>query len=284
MIEGKNALITGGTDGIGAAAARELIRRGVNVTVVGRSQSKAESLVRDADNSGARGRLTAICSDLSLMTNVRDLSSQVANEVGQLDFVIGAAGILISRKEFTVEGIELDFAVSYLSRFVLLESLSLNGALKRETRFINVAASDPKVPKFAQMEFNDLKAVLARTGMKSHGQAQLANDLLTAQAANRYGVTAIGYGPGSVDTSIRREVPQLLVSLMKPFFARTTRNSSEVGYQLAEILASDKLTLGGTHFFNKFGEFTMDEFIANPTRQAQLLDASLQLQEMALGN
>lgn len=82
-----------------------------------------------------------------------------------------AVGILISRTEHTAEGIEKDFAVSYQSRFVFLETASAKGLLRPSTRLLNIAASAPKVPRYQQLDLSDLAVVKPRVGMKSHGQA-----------------------------------------------------------------------------------------------------------------
>ena len=49
--------------------------------------------------------------------------------------------------------------------------------------------------------------------MQSHGQAQLANDLYSLELSRRFGLSVIGYGPGSVDTNIRRELNPIMVTL-----------------------------------------------------------------------
>lgn len=282
-LTGQRAVVTGGTNGIGAATAWELRARGADVTIVGRSQAKADSLVARAAEQPGSGSLKAIVADLSLMRTAEAVANSLADELGHIDLLLNAVGILISRTAHTSEGIELDFAVGYLSRFVLLETLHARGALASSTRLITIAASSPRVPKFAQMEFADLDLVRARTGMTSHGQAQLANDLLTAQAGGRYGITAIGYGPGSVDTNIRREVPPLIRGLMKPFFARTTRTAADVGRQLADIFADPTVVEGSTAYFDRTGRFPVAQFIADPQRQEDLLSASLALSSDALG-
>lgn len=222
--------------------------------------------------------------DLSLMANVAAAGRQLASELGHIDLLLGAAGILISRTEHTTEGIETDFAVGYLSRFVLLETLHKLGAFDVRSRVITIAASRPTVPQFARIEFDDLAVVEARTGLTSHGQTQLANDLLTAQAARRYGVTAIGYGPGAVDTNIRREIPAVIRTLIKPFFARTTRTPEAVGTQLADIFEDASLTRGGTYYFDRNGPFPMADFIADERRQQDVLTISLALLEKATGH
>ena len=177
---GLTAVVTGGTDGIGAATALELRRRGANVAIIGRSAAKADAIVAQAQALPGPGSLGAITTDLSLMANVVAAGQQLASELDHIDLLLGAAGILISRTEHAAEGMETDFAVGYLSRFVLLETLHRLGAIGVPSRVITIAASSPKVPSFARMEFDDLAVVEARTGMTSHGQAQLANALLTA--------------------------------------------------------------------------------------------------------
>lgn len=281
-LTGLTAVVTGGTDGIGAATALELRARGANVTIVGRSEDKAQAMVARAAALPGPGSLRAVTADLSLMRTAREVGERLAAELGHIDLLLNAVGILITRTAHTEEGIELDFAVGYLSRFVLVETLAARGALGPDTRIITVAASSREVPKFARMEFDDIAAVEARTGMTSHGQAQLANDLLTAQAAARYGVTAIGYGPGAVDTSIRREVPGLIRAIMKPFYARRTRRPEEVGRQLADIFADPTLQPGDTAFYDRDGRFPTPAFIADEARQADLLRTSLTLSEKAL--
>lgn len=278
---GKTAVVTGGTDGIGAATALELAARGADVTIIGRSQSKADLLRARAE--ALPGSLQAITADFSLMRTVHDAAVRVAAQLGAIDLLLNAVGILISRRAHTSEGIELDFAVSYLSRYVFLDTLAAQGALTPSTRLITIAASAPKIPKFAQLEFSNLREVESRTGMTSHGQAQLANDLLTAQAAARYEITAIGYGPGSVDTSIRREVAPFVRALIRPFFARTTRTPDQVGRQLAHIFADPDISDGSTSFYNKNGPFTPAPFITNPTRQAELIATTQALADKALG-
>lgn len=282
MMNGKTVLITGGTDGIGAAAALELGRLGARVIIVGRSGQKAEALIAKSRDLHIKGSIEAITSDFSLMKHALQAARQVAERVSRLDVVIHCVGILIAHAEYSPEGIEKDFAVSYLSRFVCTEELFAKGLLTPGTRMINVAASSPKIPAFVQMEFNDLKAVEARTGMKSHGQAQLANDLYTAVAAKRYGIVSVGYGPGSVDTNIRRELPPLIIGLLKPFFYFSTRKPEQVAAQFVSILSETELENGKSYYYTKKGRFPAADFITSEKRQQELTSTSVVLAKKAL--
>ena len=278
----KTALVVGGTDGIGAAVALELCKQGARVIIIGRSKEKASNVVEASKMLQTNGTIEVVVSDFSLMNNVKNTVKQLKESTTTIDVLVYTVGILITKTEHTPEGIEKDFAVSYLSRFVCTEELQAQGLLTDATIMLNVAASAPKVPSYAQMEFSNVQEVQSRVGMKSHGQAQLANDIFTQFAASRYGITTIGYGPGSVNTNIRRELPKFLVALVQPFFAFSTREPQEVGRQIASILANTNLKKGQAQYFDKNGAFTVSPFIADSKRQNELLATSIALSDYAL--
>ncbi|MEM1260369.1 MAG: SDR family NAD(P)-dependent oxidoreductase [Bacteroidota bacterium] len=276
--ENKTVIITGGTDGIGAAMALELCGRGANVTILGRSPEKANVVIKASTK--LNGRIRAFTADFSVMRNVERTVQDLMVDIDKVDFLVHGVGILLPRNENTVEGLEKNFAVSYLSRFLLNEILFDNGRFKGDTKLLNIAASAPEVPKFAQMDFDDIDKVKARTGTKGHGQAQLANDIYTIIAADRYGLVSISYGPGSVETNIRREFPKLARMLMKPFFK--PRKPHEVASQLAMILGDGEHSSARPYFYNKIGAFGPSEFLMDSSRQEDLLGVTLELIENAM--
>lgn len=281
-ISGKTAIVTGGTDGIGAATALELKRRGARVLIIGRSQEKGERVVAEAARSGGAGSLQFIQADLSLMSTVSTVVEQLQHALTRVDILVHCVGILIAHKEHTPEGIEKDFAVGYLSRFVMTSALVERGLLSPGGLLLNVAASGPRIPKMARIDFDDLATVEARYGMQSHGQAQMANDLFSLEASERWGLSVIGYGPGSVDTGIRRELPRLIVTLIKPLFAFSTRKPEAVGQQLAELIERQAPPQGATWFFHKQGRFSPDPFVLDKRRRRSLWSVSEALERKAL--
>lgn len=281
VFENKVVVLTGGTNGIGAATALELKKRGAHVWIIGRSAEKGNRLVQQAANESDAGSLAFLQADFSLMSNVRQTVETLQQTIRHIDILIHCVGILIAHKEYTREGIEKDFAVGYLSRFVMTRELVQQGLLTGDSLMVNLAASDPKVPNMARLEFDDLATVEARYGMQSHGQAQIANDLFSLEAASRWGLAAIGYGPGSVDTGIRRELPRVLVTLMKPLFWFTTRQPAEVARQLAGIIEHEAPPPSSTWFFNKKGRFEPDPFVLDSKRRADAWSVSERLSAKA---
>ncbi len=281
-LSGQVAVVTGGTDGIGAATALALSAQGADVVVIGRSPDKAARVTAEARAGG--GSLRAIVVDVSLMGNVVDAAEQLASIIDRIDILVHAVGILLPRTEHTAEGIEKDFAVSYLARFAFLEEFKSRGLLTPGTRMVNISAAGPRIPPYARLEFGSIAEVEARVGMKSHGQAQLANDLLTIQAPQRYGLVAIGYGPGSVRTQIRREIPGAVRAVLAPFFALSTRRPADVALHLVEIIGQDDLPTAEASWFNKRGRFQPAAFIGDVQRQQDLLAVSIALLRRALGD
>lgn len=281
-LTGTTAVVTGGTSGIGAATASLLRERGARVVILGRSRAKADLLVAESAARPGPGSLEAVVTDLGLMRNARAAVDDVADRLDRIDVLVHAVGTFLTRPEHTAEGVETDLAVSYLSRYVFLEAAHSRGLLSPATRMVSIAASAPRMPRRARTEFPDLDTVQARTGAAGHGQAQTANDLLTAQAGDRYGIAALGYGPGNVDTEILRELPWTTRALFFPF-TRNKRAPQQVAAQLLDLLADDQWSPAQAGFAGKRGRFRPDPFVTDPARQRDLLAVSGALARQALG-
>jgi 3-oxoacyl-[acyl-carrier protein] reductase len=92
-LRGKRALVTGGSRGIGAAAAELFAEHGVHVAIGYRSRrADAEALVERLQSTHG---VTAIAhaSDISTRAGAEDLIDRAASQLGGLDFFVGSAGI-----------------------------------------------------------------------------------------------------------------------------------------------------------------------------------------------
>lgn len=90
-MKGKVALITGGTGGIGRAAAVEFARRGASVVVTGRRQEEGERTVGLVKEQGARGLF--IRADVSKEADVAETIKRTLKEFGALHYAFNNAGI-----------------------------------------------------------------------------------------------------------------------------------------------------------------------------------------------
>ena len=90
--KGKNAVVTGGTKGIGFAVAEALVREGLNVCVGARSGDEIEKAVGELNNLD-QGRATGAACDVRDFDEVRALFEHAASEFGGVDVLVNNAGI-----------------------------------------------------------------------------------------------------------------------------------------------------------------------------------------------
>lgn len=108
-----------------------------------------------------------------------------------------------------------------------------------------------------------------------------ANDLLTAQAGRRYGIAALGYGPGNTDTGILREIDLRTRVLFYPF-TRFKRTPEQVAAQLLDLLTDDAWSVGEPGFAGRRGRFAADPFVLDRRRQDAVVAMSEALAARAL--
>ncbi len=90
-LNGKNAIITGGSDGIGLSAAISLSREGANVAILARTQEKLDNAVKEIEKD-AKGKVMAISTDIRDEASVNKSINQVRNEFGKIDILVNNAG------------------------------------------------------------------------------------------------------------------------------------------------------------------------------------------------
>jgi NAD(P)-dependent dehydrogenase (short-subunit alcohol dehydrogenase family) len=104
FLAGKNAVVTGGTRGIGLAIAEALALAGAGVAICGRTQAHIETAVRQLTNK-SKSKVVAKVADVRSSTEVGSFFEYLDRELGQLDIVVNNAGVGIfkSTAELSVE-------------------------------------------------------------------------------------------------------------------------------------------------------------------------------------
>ena len=90
-LKNKVALITGGTSGIGEAAALQLARAGAKVVVAGRRENEGQAVVKAIENAG--GQALFVKTDVSREADVKALVDKAVTKFGRLDFAFNNAGV-----------------------------------------------------------------------------------------------------------------------------------------------------------------------------------------------
>ncbi len=130
----KTMVLTGGTSGIGRAAARELYLRGAHLVVVGRDGQKLQQLRQELLALDGEGRIETEIADMGQMAEVRALAGRLLQRGGPIDVLIHNAGALFNAYRQTGEGIEETLATNlagpYLLTRLLLPALRASGAAR----------------------------------------------------------------------------------------------------------------------------------------------------------
>src|SRR6266849_10882439 len=90
-LKNKVAIITGGTSGIGEAAALQLARAGAKVVVAGRRENEGQAVVKAIENAG--GQALFVKTDVSREADVKALVDKTLATFGRLDFAFNNAGV-----------------------------------------------------------------------------------------------------------------------------------------------------------------------------------------------
>jgi NAD(P)-dependent dehydrogenase (short-subunit alcohol dehydrogenase family) len=231
-------MITGATSGIGQEVARQLALGGSEVLLVGRDQAKAKATA-DLIAAQTGGKPPDyLLADLSSLAEVRALAEETKARYDRLDVLINNAGATFLRRQESVDGYEMTFAVNHLAPF-LLTNLLLPLLQKSADGRIIAVASDAH--EGATIDFDDLQSERDYSIMGAYGRSKLANIMFTYELARRLvdtTVTANALHPGFVSTGMgTNNVPSWFGKLFRGFTSLIARDVSQ-GAETAVYLAA----------------------------------------------
>jgi len=197
-MQGKVVVLTGGTSGIGEAAAIKLAKMGARLVLVARDPSRAEATLKRLQKVSPGMAHTSYFADLSLVAETRRVAGEIAAAQPRIDVLINNAGLICARRQVTAEGFELTFATNHLAYFVLTRELLPRMLDSAPARIVNTAS---EVHRGAKLDFDDLQSQRGYDGFGAYAKSKLANVLFTSQLARRLSgrsVTANSLHPGVV--------------------------------------------------------------------------------------
>ncbi len=222
---GKAVIITGATSGIGFSAAKEFARLGMAVIGIGRSEQSCRAAVEEIwENSEAKD-VTYISADLSSLDQVRKAAEEIISLIderynGRIDVLVNNAGTFSDWYIATEDGYEMQFAVNYLSHF-LLTNLLISRIGNSEAgggnnsgigRVLNLSSGSHY---HTRMHWNDIMYRKHYNCLMAYKQSKLAAVLfsneLNRKFAGRYAIRAYAVDPGLVNTAIGEKRTGLFV-------------------------------------------------------------------------
>jgi NAD(P)-dependent dehydrogenase (short-subunit alcohol dehydrogenase family) len=258
-LEAKVILITGGSDGIGAAAAGLLKAQGAQVAIVGRSPQKTEKVASELN-------IPHYIADFARLDDVRKLAGQLKRDFSRIDVLANnAGGIMGGKRMLTVDGHEMTIQVNYLAPF-LLTNLLLDTLITSKATVIATSSLGHRIG-VGKLDLDDIDLEHGYTRQGAYGKAKLMDILFTKELHRRYhaqGMAAAAFHPGVTRTSFASEFGGGYWSIIYSTFIKHLLLSPAGGADTLVWLATSKL---GKDW--QSGEYYQKRKIKEPSKQAQ---------------
>jgi 3-oxoacyl-[acyl-carrier protein] reductase len=157
-LEARAGIVTGGTQGIGLAAAKLLCAEGASVLVAGRDHDRLEAAVEACRAQG--GRAEGIALDVTEPDAGERLVSAVEGAFGRVDYAVANAGTSWLRplEELTDEDWQKQWELNVMAPMRLMRAVAPRMAAHGWGRIVNVASSAGKRPSLTNAAYSVTKA------------------------------------------------------------------------------------------------------------------------------
>lgn len=197
QLKGKNAIVTGGSRGIGRAIALALAKCGANVAVNYTSnQAAAEEVVKEIEALGVGAM--AIKADVSKGEEVENLVKEVLNQFGSIDILINNAGI--TRDNLIIRMTEKDFEE--------VIDTNLKGAFNC-TKWVSKVMIKQKSGKIINV--SSVVGIIGNAGQSNYAAAKAGLIGFTksmAKELSKRGITVNAVAPGYIETEMTASLPE----------------------------------------------------------------------------
>ena len=194
-LEGKTALVTGASGGIGSSIARALARQGARLALSGSNASKLRSFREELNDEFGHDHVEITC-DLSDTTQVEELVPATVDTLGRIDILVNNAGITRDNLALRMKDSEWDevIRINLEAGFRLMRSAARPMMKARHGRIVSITSVVGATGNPGQMNYAAAKAGV--TGMSK----SLAQELATR------GVTVNCVAPGFIRTAMTEKL------------------------------------------------------------------------------
>ncbi len=243
-------MITGANSGIGKATAIGLAKMGATVVMVCRNKTRGEDALEDIKKESNNRNIDLMLTDLSNQEEILQLVKDFKEKYQYLHILINNAGVNLSKRALTEDGLESTFAVNYLAPFLLCNFLLDILQKSSPSRILNVTSS----VQAKSINFENLNGEKHYRQLNAYGQSKLAMILFTYEFARRIegsGVTVNCLHPGYVKTNMVknfRKFVKIFYHLIG-LFMRSPKKGAKTSIYLAS--SSEVEGVSGKYFKNR---------------------------------
>ncbi|XP_005747140.1 polyprenol dehydrogenase [Pundamilia nyererei] len=280
---GRVAIVTGGTRGIGFETARHLASLGMHVIIAGNEREEGAAAVRKIHEEGTEGTAEFVFVDMTSLKSVRHFVRLFRDRGLPLHVLVNNAGTMMVPDRQTEDGFEYHLGLNYLSHFLLtnllLDLLKRSGKPGCCSRIINMSSATHYA---GVIDMEDLNRRIQYSSHGAYSQSKLGLVLFTYYlqeqlTASSCSVTVNAVDPGMVDTALYDNLWTLVQLLKKPvakiLFRTPAEGASTAVYAAA---ASEMEGVGSCYLYN--GQKTQSAGVSYDSElQAKLWKKSCQL-------
>ncbi|MDX2414638.1 MAG: SDR family NAD(P)-dependent oxidoreductase [Bacteroidales bacterium] len=198
----KLLVISGATSGIGYYTVRKFASKGASILCINRNPEKSEALKKEIESEFGTS-CDYLIADLSILQDIRNVADKLSKLDRDIDVLIHNAGVHLTKRELTSEGIEKVFVVQYLASFIINNILIDKLKSQKKARIILVNSEGHRFAAWG-LRLDDLNWDKRRySGLKSYGSAKLAQLLSMIVFDEKFQDTKVSINamhPGAVKT------------------------------------------------------------------------------------
>jgi NAD(P)-dependent dehydrogenase (short-subunit alcohol dehydrogenase family) len=238
-------VITGANTGLGYETAHALAGRGARLVLAVRNLDKGKAA---ADLIGRRypgADVTVQELDLTSLDSVRAAADQLRAGHDSIDLLINNAGVMMTPKQTTQDGFELQFGTNHLGHFAFTGLLMDRLLASQGSRVVTVSSNGHR---FGGVRFDDLQSERSYSRVGAYGQSKLANLLFTYELQRRLeqagtGTIAVAAHPGASSSELGRYAPGAVRRI-----APLLEQSGDMGALPTLRAAADPTVRGGQYY------------------------------------
>lgn len=266
-MNGKTAMVTGSTSGLGEVVARRLGALGATVIVHGLNEERGAGIAAEITRAGP-GRAVYYPGDLASLDQVDALARRVRQNHPRLHLLVNNAGIggaSNGERRESADGHELVFQVNYLSHFLLTRELLPLLEAAAPARIVNVASIGQR-----PVNFDDVMMKNNYQTMAAYSQSKLAQIMFTITLAGQIDPAKVTVN--ALHPATFMDTPMVTASGRQPM------SSVQDGANAVMQLAVGKGLAGRTGlYFNQMNEARANQQAYDADARQRLWDLSIRL-------
>lgn len=170
--QGKLAVVTGATGGLGYETALALAQHGAEVILAARNADKGRDALASIRATVPNAKLHFARVDLASLASVAEFSASALEQDRPIDVLVNNAGVMaLPQRQETVDGFEMQLGVNYLSHYALTGRLL---PLLRKAAAPRVVNLSSLMHRSGKIHLDDLQLQRGYTPTKAYGQSKLA--------------------------------------------------------------------------------------------------------------